>query len=88
MISIKDTIINDTGISESTKNDINKILFRDINYCHKKLEDGFISRDVNYYQDNNEDNSNVFYKINYKGQKVHRIEINIANFIVRPKKVQ
>jgi hypothetical protein len=63
MISIKDTIINDIGISESPKNDINKILFRDINYCHKKLEDGFISRDVNYYQSNNEDNNNVFYKI-------------------------
>ena len=63
MISIKDSIINDTDTSESTKHDINKILFRDINYCHKTLDDGFISRDVNYYkQDNNED-ENVYSKL-------------------------
>ena len=62
MISIKDSIINVTDTSESTKNDINKILFRDINYCHKTLDDGFISRDVNYYPDINED-ENVYSKL-------------------------
>ena len=63
MISIKDSIINDTDTSESTKNDINKILFRDINYCHKTLDDGFISRDVNYYQQDNKEDENVYSKL-------------------------
>jgi hypothetical protein len=62
MISIRDTIINDTDTSESTKNDINKILFRDINYCHTTFDNGFISRNVNYYIDNNED-ENVYSKL-------------------------
>ena len=34
------------------KHDINNLLFRDINYSFEKLEDGFISRNVNFYENN------------------------------------
>ena len=48
------TTINDVNICGpiNTKHNINNLLFRDINYNSKKLEDGFISRDVNLYENN------------------------------------
>ena len=46
--------VNDINICGpiNIKHDINNLLFRDINYTSKKLEDGFISRDVNFYENN------------------------------------
>lgn len=49
MITIKD---NNICSPINTKHDINKLLFRDINYSSRTLEDGFISRDVNFYENN------------------------------------
>ena len=49
MISIKD---NSICSPINTRQDINNLLFRDIGYTSKKLEDGFISRDVNFYENN------------------------------------
>ena len=49
MISIKD---NSICSAINTRQDINNLLFRDIGYTSKKLEDGFISRDVNFYENN------------------------------------
>lgn len=37
----------------NTNKNINKILLQDINYSSKTLLDGFISRDVNFYEDKN-----------------------------------
>ena len=46
--------VNDINICGpiNIKHDINNLLCRDINYTSKKLEDGFISRDVNFYENN------------------------------------
>ncbi len=49
MISIKD---NSICSAINTRQDINNLLFRDIGYTSTKLEDGFISRDVNFYENN------------------------------------
>jgi hypothetical protein len=48
------TTINDVNICGpiNIKHDINNLLFRDINYTSEKLEDGFISRNVNFYENN------------------------------------
>lgn len=48
------TTVNDVNICGpiNVKHDINNLLFRDINYTSEKLEDGFISRNVNFYENN------------------------------------
>jgi hypothetical protein len=75
MITEKDINI-DYPLNKNYK--IDNLLFRDINYVSEKLEDGFISRDVNHYENENVGNFTEIINdcskiIKYEGDKYNQL---------------
>ena len=81
MITIKDD--NICG-PINTNRDIDKLLFRDINYTSKKLDDGFISRDVNFYENNKPTFSEIINDC--KERETYEVEVDRFKDIILDKK--